>query len=155
MFSVGREEVRASDATATLTPTSPRAERQGHDDWPAHRSVDEQGILGQLFFSGSSWDDIGGEWGFSSAEVAMMLTPPYLSKVSTGSSTVPMVVPALALRGSSTGSDNINHASANGNRHGGCRWIIRRLSIVPRRGGYFTGPALMVKTDGGKSQITG
>ena len=33
-----------------------------------------------VVFSGWSWDDIGGEWGFSSAEVAMMLTPPYLSK---------------------------------------------------------------------------
>ena len=32
-----------------------------------------------VVFSGLVVDDIGGEWGFSSAEVAMMLTPPYLS----------------------------------------------------------------------------
>ena len=84
VFSVGREEVRASDATATLTPTSPRAEDKAMTIGQRIEASTSRAFLGQLFFSGSSWDDIGGEWGFSSAEVAMMLTPPYLSKVSTG-----------------------------------------------------------------------
>ena len=103
VFSVGREEVRASDATATLTPTSPRAEDKAMTIGQRVDPASSKAWLGQLFYSGGSWDDIGGEWGFSSAEVTMLLTPPYLLKVSS-SSTVAMAVPTLASAGSSTGS---------------------------------------------------
>ena len=106
VFAVGRETVQAwggSGAVQALTPTAPRAEDKAMTIGQRVDPASSKAFLGQLFFSGSSWDDIGGEWGFSSAEVAMMLTPPYLSKVSS-SSTVPMVVPALASAGSSTGS---------------------------------------------------
>lgn len=87
VFAVGRETVQAwggSGAVQTLTPTAPRAEDKAMTIGQRIEASTNKAFLGQLFFSGSSWDDIGGEWGFSSAEVAMMLTPPYLSKVSTG-----------------------------------------------------------------------
>jgi len=87
VFAVGRETVQAwggSGAVQTLTPTAPRAEDKAMTIGQRIEASTNKAFLGQLFFSGSSWDDIGGEWGFSSAEVAMLLTPPYLSKVSTG-----------------------------------------------------------------------
>ena len=87
VFAVGRETVQAwggSGAVQTLTPTAPRAEDKAMTIGQRVDPASSKAWLGQLFYSGWSWDDLGGEWGFSSAEVAMMLTPPYLSKVSTG-----------------------------------------------------------------------
>ena len=87
VFAVGRETVQAwggSGAVQTLTPTAPRAEDKAMTIGQRVDPASSKAGLGQLFYSGWSWDDLGGEWGFSSAEVAMMLTPPYLSKVSTG-----------------------------------------------------------------------
>ena len=37
--------------------------------------------LHQLVFTGNQWDSLGGGWGYNTAEIAMMLTPPYLTKV--------------------------------------------------------------------------
>ncbi|WP_273703319.1 hypothetical protein, partial [Candidatus Accumulibacter vicinus] len=78
VFAVGRETVQAwggSGAVQTLTPTAPRAEDKAMTIGQRVDPASSKAWLGQLFYSGGSWDDIGGEWGFSSAEVAMMLTP--------------------------------------------------------------------------------
>jgi len=53
VFSVGREEVLASDATATLTPTSPRAEDKAMTIGQRIEASTSRAFLGQLFFSGS------------------------------------------------------------------------------------------------------
>ncbi len=87
VFAVGRETVQAwggSGAVQTLTPTAPRAEDKAMTLGPKVDSATHVATLGQLFYSGDSWDDLYGEWGFSTNTISMMLTTPYLSKVHSG-----------------------------------------------------------------------
>lgn len=106
VFAVGRETVQAwggSGAVQILTPTLPRAEDKAMTIGPRVDNAASKAWLGQLFYSGWSWDDIGSEWGFSSAEVSMLLTPPYLSKVSSGDTAARTPV-ALEPAGNSSGT---------------------------------------------------
>jgi hypothetical protein len=104
IFAVGREAVQSwggSGRVETLTPTSPRSENKAMTvgPWAASNTA----YLGQLFYTGASWDDFGGEWGFSTAQIAMLLTAPYLSKVS-GGDVAAMTPPELVNVGPSSGS---------------------------------------------------
>jgi hypothetical protein len=104
VFAVGREHVQSwggDGVTETLTPTAPRSENKAMTVGP--RVASHTAYLGQLFYSGDSWDDFGGEWGFSTAQIAMLLTPPYLSKTS-GGDVAAMTPPELVNVGPSSGS---------------------------------------------------
>jgi len=94
VFSVRRDEVKSfggGGVVETLTPTTPRTAGKALTVGPRIDPTTNKAYLGQLFFSGDSWDDMGSEWGFSGAEVAMLLTAPYLTKVSSGmSATCPL-----------------------------------------------------------------
>jgi hypothetical protein len=106
VFAVGRHSVKSwggGGVVETLTPTTPRTAGKAMTIGPRVDPALNKAWLGQLFFSGGSWGDTGGEWGFSAAEVAMLLTAPYLTKVSSGPS-VPMVPPALTDNGPSSGT---------------------------------------------------
>lgn len=87
IFAVGREAVQSwggSGRVETLTPTSPRSENKAMTLGPKVDGATHVATLGQLFYSGDSWDDLYGEWGFSTNTISMMLTTPYLSKVHSG-----------------------------------------------------------------------
>lgn len=82
VFSVGRDAVAAStdgSVTAplfTLAPIDVRSKAV-----LLGQRVDSAGhaaSLGQFHFTGSAWNDVTGSWTISSAQVAMLLTPPYL-----------------------------------------------------------------------------
>lgn len=87
VFAVGREHVQSwggAGVTETLTPTLPRSQNKAVTLGPKVDSATHVATLGQLFYSGDSWDDLYGEWGFSTNTISMMLTTPYLSKVHSG-----------------------------------------------------------------------
>lgn len=106
VFAVGRDQVKSwggAGVTETLTPLTPRAEGRAMTIGQRIDAATNKAFFGQLFHTAMAWDDIGGGWGFSSAEVAMLLTPPYLSKVSS-SSTVELPVSTFGTPVSSNGS---------------------------------------------------
>lgn len=106
VFAVGRDQVKSwggGGVTETLTPITPRAEGRALTIGQHIDRVARKAFFGQLFHTAMSWDDIGGEWGFSIAEVSMLLTPPYLVKVSSGD-TAAMTPPELVSIGPSSGS---------------------------------------------------
>lgn len=74
----------ASYRPTKALPLGPRIEASTHEAW-----------LAQLVFTGETWDDLLGGWGYHAAHVAMLLTPPYLSKTLTTPGVVqPSCVPA-------------------------------------------------------------
>lgn len=96
VFAVGREHVQSwggDGVTETLTPTAPRSENKAMTSGQRVEAETNTAYLGQLFYSGESWDDFGGEWGFSTAQIAMLLTPPYLTKTSGGDVAAMPVLP--------------------------------------------------------------
>ena len=106
VFSVRRDEVKSwggGGVVETLTPTTPRTAGKALTIGPRIDPATNKAYLGQLFFTADSWDDIGAEWGFSAAEVAMLLTAPYLTKVSSGPS-VPMPIAAFGSPSPSSGT---------------------------------------------------
>lgn len=106
VFAVGRDQVKSwggAGVTETLTPLTPRAEGRAMTIGQRIDAATNKSFFGQLFHTAMAWDDIGGEWGFSSAEVSMLLTPPYLSKVSSGDTAARTPV-ALEPAGNSRGT---------------------------------------------------
>lgn len=106
VFAVGRDQVKSwggGGVTETLTPLTPRAEGRAMTIGQRIDVATNKAFFGQLFHTAMAWDDIGGGWGFSAAEVSMLLTPPYLSKVSS-SSTVELTASTFGTPASSSGS---------------------------------------------------
>ena len=85
VFAVGRADVKSwafGGTTETLTPTAPRSSNKAMTIGPRTDPATDKAWLGQLYFTAISWYDNGGTWAFSDAEITMLLTSPYLSKVS-------------------------------------------------------------------------
>jgi hypothetical protein len=64
VFAVGRDQVKSwggGGVTETLTPLTPRAEGRAMTIGQRIDVASSKAWLGQLFYSGGSWDDIGGE----------------------------------------------------------------------------------------------
>lgn len=47
-------------------------------------ATNQKAWLSQLVFTGDLWNSMMGGWGFNTAEIAMLLTPPYLTKIDGG-----------------------------------------------------------------------
>lgn len=106
VFAVGRTHVQAFNVggtTAILSPAQPRADGKAMTIGQRIDRVLHKAWLGQLYYTGVSWDSAGGSWLFSSAEVAMMLVAPFLQQV-TGSAAVDMARADLTGPGSSSNS---------------------------------------------------
>lgn len=83
VFAVGRADVKAwggGGVVETLTPTAPRSEDRSMTIGQRTDAAANKAWLGQLYHTADGWD-AAGEWAFTSAEVTMLLTAPYLSKV--------------------------------------------------------------------------
>ena len=107
VFAVGRDQVKSwggAGVTETLTPLTPRAEGRAMTIGQRIDAATNKAFFGQLFHTAMAWDDIGGGWGFSSAEVAMLLTPPYLSKISSSSNVEMTVLPIESAGPQTSGS---------------------------------------------------
>ena len=82
VFAVGRDYVKSwggAGVTATLGPSTPgKSMAIGQRVNPATHAA----TLGKVYYTGTFWDSLGGEWQFSAAEVTMMLAAPYLQSVS-------------------------------------------------------------------------
>ncbi len=107
LFAIGRSDVRAlaiSTPTVILPPSAPRAAGKAMTIGP--RASGNTAWLGQLYFTGQTWDDDYGAWAFSDAEVQMMLSSPYLSMISSAPS-VDMPTATLPTT-SQNSSGNIN-----------------------------------------------
>lgn len=112
MFAVGPTAVGlvtdpkwvASDVPiATLTPKAPRTERKA---LVCGQAIDRQKIeatMAEFFFTGQTWDDVYGGWGYSSLVAQMTTTAPFLAS-SSSSAVVDMARPSLANAGDSTGT---------------------------------------------------
>lgn len=85
VFAVGRFSVKSwggSGVVETLTPTTPRSDNKAMTIGPWVDSADDTAWIGQLYYTGSTWDAFSGAWQFSSASVKMLLTSAYLVKTS-------------------------------------------------------------------------
>ncbi len=89
VFAVGRHSVKSwggSGVVETLMPEDPRTESRCLTIGQRTDRETNTAWLGQLFFTGSSWDSISGEWEFSAAQIQMLLTGIFLVKVSSTAS---------------------------------------------------------------------
>lgn len=108
VFAVGRFSVKSwggGGVVETLMPEDPRTEGRCLTIGQRTDSATNTAWLGQMYHSGYSWNDNFGEWYFTGSAVTMLLTAPYLTKVSS-SATVPMVPPSLVSAGTSSGSSD-------------------------------------------------
>lgn len=107
VFAVGRYEVKTwggGGSTQTLTPTQPRSDSKALTIGQRIDAANNKAWLGQLYYTGSTWDSDAGAWAFSDAEVTMLLAAAYLTKASTAPS-VDQTVASLPTSGSgSSGS---------------------------------------------------
>lgn len=106
IFAVGRYQVQTwggGGSTQTLVPTSPRADGKAMTIGPRLDPATHKAWLAQFYYTGSTWDAAAGGWAFSSAEISMMLSAAYLSKVD-GSATVSLSSPTFGGAVSSSGS---------------------------------------------------
>ncbi len=106
VFAVGRYQVQSwggGGTTQTLTPTQPRSDSKALTIGQRVERATHKAWLGQLYYTGDTWDALSGSWAFSSAEVTMLLTASYLSKIAS-SATVDLPVVALTDAGASSGS---------------------------------------------------
>lgn len=106
VFPVGRYHVESfagGGLIETLTPSDVRSLNRAMTigqriDWTSDKAW-----LGQLYFTGTSWDAVAGTWAFSQREVDMMLTGPYLSGTNT-SATVDLTPATLGASVPTSGS---------------------------------------------------
>ena len=94
VFAVGRSDVKSwggGGVVETLTPTAPRSEDRTMTIGQRLDFATDKAWLGQIYHPSAGWD-AAGEWAFTSAEVTMLLTAPYLIK--TASSANVATVPA-------------------------------------------------------------
>ena len=92
---------------AVLSPKTPRDERKA---LVCGQSIDRQNTtayLAQLYFTGQTWDALDSSWLFSSTNVAMLLSPPFLQATSSGATTTELLRPALASEGTSSGQMSV------------------------------------------------
>lgn len=104
VFAVGRTHVQAFNVggtTAILSPAQPRADGKAMTIGQRIDRVLHKAWLGQLYYTGVSWDSSGGGWLFSSAEVAMMMVSPFLQQTA-GSANVDMPIAQISGSGSSS-----------------------------------------------------
>lgn len=81
VFAVGLTHVQAFNAGGTieiLSPAQPRADGKALSIGQRIDRTLHKAWLGQIYYTGSAWDSNGGSWQFSSCEVAMLLSAPYL-----------------------------------------------------------------------------
>ncbi len=108
VFAVGRYQVQSwggGGMLYTLTPTTPRADGKAMTIGQRTDPATHKASLAQLYFTGTDWDSLAGAWAFSSVEVSMLLTAPYLSAV-TGSATIDQPPCTLASIAGSSPSSN-------------------------------------------------
>lgn len=89
VFAVGRHSVKSwggSSVTEILTPSSVRSSGKAMTIGQRIDRATNTAWIGQLYFTGQTWDDDYGAWAFSDAEVQMMLSSPYLSMISSSPS---------------------------------------------------------------------
>lgn len=89
VFAVGRYAVQSwggAGVVETLTPTTPRTDQKAMTIGQRVDSAINKAWLGQIYYTGTAWDDNAGAWLFSSAQVHMLLAAAYLTKVSTSGS---------------------------------------------------------------------
>jgi len=89
-FEVERFAVKTwggAGSTSVLTPSGPRTDDKAMTIGPSVDAESDVAWLGQLYYTGALWSSDYGSWAISSASVSMLLTPPYLSKVSDTSPT--------------------------------------------------------------------
>ena len=89
LFAVSTDTVRSWSLEPDVLPPTKvvkklvgAAARSENRAWPVGQQIDSDtntAVLGQLEFSGDSWDAYTGIWQMSYAKVAMTLTPPYLN----------------------------------------------------------------------------
>lgn len=105
VFAVGRSDVKdwgGGGVVETLTPSAPRSEGRSMTIGQRVDRATNKAWIGQIYHPAAGWD-AAGEWAFTSAEVTMLLTAPYLSKVG-GSANVAMSVATLGSVASSSGT---------------------------------------------------
>ena len=67
---------------------------------PAIDRAENKALLSQLFYTGSFWDSIDSGWAMGVTEVAMLLTPPYISSLDshpavTQATAIPQIQPTF------------------------------------------------------------
>lgn len=108
VFAVGRYQVQSwggGGALQTLTPTAPRSDGKAMTIGQRTDPSTHTATLAQLYFTGTDWDSLAGSWAFSSVEVSMLLTAPYLT-AATGSATIDQPPCSLAPIAGSSPSSN-------------------------------------------------
>ena len=104
VFAIGRSHVQAFNVGGTLailSPAQPRADGKAMTIGQRIDRAQHKAWLGQIYYTGYSWDSPGGTWQFSSSEVAMLLVTPFLQQTA-GSANVDM--PRADLSGSGSPS---------------------------------------------------
>jgi len=89
VFAVGRDSVKSwggGSVTELLTPSSVRTAGKAMTIGQRIDRSTDAAWLGQIYFTGQSWDDDSGAWAFSDARVQMLLSGPYLSRISSAPS---------------------------------------------------------------------
>lgn len=82
VFAVGRYSVHSwAGADAVMNGALYRSQKKAHICGPRIETATHKAWLSQLVYTGPTWDDIDSGWAFTTAEVAMLLTPPFLEKV--------------------------------------------------------------------------
>ena len=87
VFSVSRHTVHSwasGGLDAILQGETYRGENKAMVCGQRIDAVNNEAWMSQLYYTGYSWDSFAGEWGFTTAQVAMLLTPPYLTKINGG-----------------------------------------------------------------------
>lgn len=111
VFAVGRYHAQSwggGGVTATLPPSTPRDDHKAMTIGQRTIPATDQAWLGQIYYTGSTWDDVGGSWAFSDSQIQMLLAAPYLSQTNSSPS-VDMTVAALPTSGTGS-SGTINTA---------------------------------------------
>lgn len=109
VFAVGRSDVKAwggGGVVETLTPTAPRSEGRSMTIGQRVDRATNKAWIGQIYHPAAGWD-AAGEWAFTSAEVTMLLTAPYLSKAPS-SANVALTVAEFGPPVSSSGSSSVS-----------------------------------------------
>lgn len=119
VFAIGRDRVKSwafGGTEQVLTPEAPRTDNKamtiGQRTWTDSASFAartgstvDKAWLGQMYFTGATWDAVGGGWAFSAAEVTLMLTTPYLTKINS-TATVDLTTATLGAAVPTSGAVN-------------------------------------------------
>ena len=99
-FAIGRDRVSVmtdgsiESPTEVLSPVAPRNDKKAMTLGPSIDPDTHSVRLSQLWYTGVTWDSLVGGWAISSSNIAMRLTPPYLTNITvTTSPEQPLVIP--------------------------------------------------------------